>query len=108
MPRHRAGDARRLLPLQCRGRPRAAGTAARRRGLCGRRPQGAQRSVGAAQYRRDAAAGADEIVMPTLFIGLLALILVVWLLKSFARSDPRALIKIGRTAGGIAVPSGAA
>ena len=35
--------------------------------------------------------------MPTLFIGLLALILVVWLLKSFARSDPRALIKIGRT-----------
>jgi len=46
--------------------------------------------------------------MPTLFIGLLALILVVWLLKSFARSDPRALIKIGRTAGGIVALAGAA
>jgi hypothetical protein len=46
--------------------------------------------------------------MPTLFIGLLALILVVWLLKSFARSDPRALIKIGRTAGGVVALAGAA
>jgi len=46
--------------------------------------------------------------MPTLFIGLLALILMVWLLKSFARSDPRALIKIGRTAGGIVALAGAA
>jgi hypothetical protein len=46
--------------------------------------------------------------MPTLFIGLLALILVVWLLRSFARSDPRSLIKIGRTAGGIVALAGAA
>jgi DnaJ domain len=46
--------------------------------------------------------------MPTLFIGLLALILAVWLLKSFARSDPRSLIKIGRTAGGIVALAGAA
>jgi hypothetical protein len=46
--------------------------------------------------------------MPTLFIGLLALILVVWLLKSFARSDPRYLIRIGRTAGGIVALAGAA
>ena len=46
--------------------------------------------------------------MPTLFIGLLALILVVWLLKSFARSDPRSLIKIGRTAGGVVALAGAA
>ena len=46
--------------------------------------------------------------MPTLFIGLLALMLAVWLLKSFARSDPRALIKIGRTAGGIVALAGAA
>jgi hypothetical protein len=46
--------------------------------------------------------------MPTLFSGLLALILVMWLLKSFARSDPRALIKIGRTAGGIVALAGAA
>jgi hypothetical protein len=46
--------------------------------------------------------------MPTLFIGLLALILVVWLLKSFAHTDPRSLIKIGRTAGGIVALAGAA
>ena len=46
--------------------------------------------------------------MPTLFIGLLALILMAWLLKSFARSDPRSLIKIGRTAGGVVALAGAA
>src|ERR1700741_4842618 len=46
--------------------------------------------------------------MPTLFIGLLALILVLWLLKSFARADPRYLIKVGRTAGGIVALAGAA
>jgi hypothetical protein len=46
--------------------------------------------------------------MPTLFIGLLALVLVLWLLKSFARSNPSDLIKIGRTAGGIAALAGAA
>jgi DnaJ domain len=46
--------------------------------------------------------------MPTLFIGLLALALVLWLLKSFARSDPRYLIKIGRTAGGVVALAGAA
>jgi DnaJ domain len=46
--------------------------------------------------------------MPTLFIGLLALALLLWLLKSFARSDPRSLIKIGRTAGGVVALAGAA
>jgi DnaJ domain len=46
--------------------------------------------------------------MPTLFIGLLALILVLWLLKSFARSDPRYLIKVGKTAGGVVALAGAA
>jgi len=46
--------------------------------------------------------------MPTVFIGLLALILAVWLLKSFARSDPQYLIKIGRTAGGTVALAGAA
>jgi hypothetical protein len=46
--------------------------------------------------------------MPTLFIGLLALILVLWLLKSFARIDPQYLIKVSRTAGGIAALAGAA
>jgi DnaJ-like protein len=39
--------------------------------------------------------------MPVLFIGLLALALILWLLKSLARVDPRYLIKVGRTAGGI-------
>jgi DnaJ domain len=46
--------------------------------------------------------------MPTVFIGLLALILVLWLLKSFAHSDPRYLIRLGRTAGGIVMLAGAA
>jgi hypothetical protein len=46
--------------------------------------------------------------MPTLFIGLLALILVLWLLKSFARTDPQYLLKVGRTAGGVVALAGAA
>ena len=46
--------------------------------------------------------------MPSLFIGLLALILVLWMLKSFAHSDPRYLIKLGRTAGGVVALAGAA
>jgi hypothetical protein len=46
--------------------------------------------------------------MPTLFIGLIALALVLWLLKSFARSDPQYLIKVGRTAGGIVALASAA
>ena len=46
--------------------------------------------------------------MPTIFIGLLALALVLWLLKSFARTDPKYLIRVGRTAGGIVALAGAA
>jgi len=46
--------------------------------------------------------------MPTLFIGLLGLILALWLLKSFAHSDPRYLIKVGKTAGGVVALAGAA
>ncbi len=46
--------------------------------------------------------------MPTLFIGLLALILILWLLKTFARSDPQYLIRIGRTASGFVALAGAA
>ncbi|HUK07065.1 MAG TPA: hypothetical protein VLX09_04275 [Stellaceae bacterium] len=46
--------------------------------------------------------------MPTIFIGLLALALVLWLAKSFARADPRYLINVGRTAGGIVALAGAA
>jgi len=46
--------------------------------------------------------------MPTIFIGLLALVLVLWLLKSVVNADPRYLIKVGRTAGGIVALAGAA
>jgi DnaJ domain len=46
--------------------------------------------------------------MPTIFIGLLALALMLWLLKSFARTDPKYLIRVGRTAGGIVALAGAA
>jgi DnaJ domain len=46
--------------------------------------------------------------MPTLFIGLLALALVLWLVNSFARTDPQLLIRIGRTAGGIVALASAA
>jgi hypothetical protein len=46
--------------------------------------------------------------MPTVFIGLLALALVLWLLKSAAHADPKYLIKVGRTAGGIVALAGAA
>jgi hypothetical protein len=45
--------------------------------------------------------------MPTLFIGLLALALVLWFAKSFARIDPQYLIKVGRTAGGVVALAGA-
>jgi hypothetical protein len=46
--------------------------------------------------------------MPSLFIGLLALVLGLWLLKSFAHIDPRSLIRIGRTTGGVVALAGAA
>jgi hypothetical protein len=46
--------------------------------------------------------------MPTLFIGILALILALWLLKSFAGTDPQHLLKVGRTAGGVVALAGAA
>jgi DnaJ domain len=46
--------------------------------------------------------------MPTIFIGLIALILVLWLAKSFAKADPKYLIRVGSTAGGIVALAGAA
>ena len=46
--------------------------------------------------------------MPTIFIGLLALALVLWLAKSFAKADPKYVINVGRTAGGIVALAGAA
>lgn len=50
--------------------------------------------------------------MPTLLIGLIALALTLWLVKSFARSDPRYLAvimaRIGSMAGGILTLASAA
>ncbi len=46
--------------------------------------------------------------MPTIFIGLIALVLVLWFAKSFAKADPKYLIRVGRTAGGIVALAGAA
>jgi len=46
--------------------------------------------------------------MPTIFIGLLALALVLWLAKSFTRVDPKYMIRVGRTVGGIVALAGAA
>jgi hypothetical protein len=46
--------------------------------------------------------------MPTIFIGLLALALVLWLVKSFTKADPKYMIRIARTAGGIVALAGAA
>ncbi len=46
--------------------------------------------------------------MPALFLGLIALALALWLLKSFARTDPQVLVKIARRAGGIVALAGAA
>jgi hypothetical protein len=50
--------------------------------------------------------------MPALLIGILALALLLWLLRSFARSDPQytamILTKIARTAGGLLALAGAA
>lgn len=46
--------------------------------------------------------------MPTLFVGLLALALVLWLMKSFVQVDPRYLVKVARTAGGVLALAGAA
>ena len=46
--------------------------------------------------------------MPTIFIGLIALILVLWLAKSFAKADPKYLIRVARTSGGIVALAGAA
>jgi DnaJ domain len=46
--------------------------------------------------------------MPTLIIGILVLILVLWLLNTFARSDPHKLAAVLKTSGGIVALAGAA
>jgi DnaJ domain len=46
--------------------------------------------------------------MPTLIIGALALILILWLAKSFSRSNPHTVSIVMKTGGGIAALAGAA
>jgi hypothetical protein len=46
--------------------------------------------------------------MPTLILGILALILILWLLNSFARSNPQVLAAALKTGGGVAALAGAA
>jgi len=46
--------------------------------------------------------------MPMLFLGAAALIFLLWALHGFARADPKKLVPIVRTAGGIGALAGAA
>lgn len=39
--------------------------------------------------------------MPTLFFGIVVLVLALWALNAYSKADPKALLKIGRPAGGI-------
>ena len=46
--------------------------------------------------------------MPMLFLGLAVLIFLIWAMYGFARADPKKLVPIVRTAGGIGALAGAA
>jgi hypothetical protein len=46
--------------------------------------------------------------MPTLFFGIVVLVLVLWGLNGFAKADPKYLLKVGRPAGGILAMAAAA
>jgi len=46
--------------------------------------------------------------MPTLIIGLGALLVVLWLLSAFAKADPRTVVRFAKTSGGTAALLGAA
>ena len=46
--------------------------------------------------------------MPTLLLGVLALILILWLLNSFARSNPQVIAAALKTGGGVVALAGAA
>ncbi len=39
--------------------------------------------------------------MPTLFFGIVVLVLVLWALNAYSKADPKKLVQIGRPAGGI-------
>ncbi len=46
--------------------------------------------------------------MPTILIGVLVLLLVLWALNAFARTDPRTVVRFARTSGGTVALVGAA
>ena len=69
---------------------RAWRTAARGRGLCRRRHEGAGATCRSAQRSRCAkAAGADEVAMPALIFGVVVLVLVLWALNVISKVDPQ-------------------
>src|SRR5262249_21278879 len=101
LSRDRATLARRVLPFRHRRGAPARRIAARGRRLCGRRHQGAGRSVGAALGRRAQTAGAAQIAMPTLIFGLLVLALVLWALNVISKVDPKLGARVLKAAGGL-------
>jgi DnaJ domain len=46
--------------------------------------------------------------MPTILLGLAALLILLWLVKAVARADPKGLVRGARLAGGVAALGGAA
>jgi hypothetical protein len=46
--------------------------------------------------------------MPTVLLGILALLLVLWALNAFARTDPRTVVRFAKASGGAAALAGAA
>src|SRR5690606_25602224 len=58
--------------------------------------------------RRAVVARAVEIAMPTILLGLAALLIVLWVAKGLAKTDPHGLVRGARLAGGVAALGGAA
>jgi DnaJ domain len=46
--------------------------------------------------------------MPTLLLGVLVLLLILWAMNAFARADPRAVLRFAKVSGGTAALAGAA
>jgi hypothetical protein len=46
--------------------------------------------------------------MPTVLLGIVALLLVLWALNAFARTDPRTVVRVAKASGGAAALAGAA
>src|SRR5207245_9434930 len=86
LSRDRAPVARSLLPLHAGRRPRTCRALARGGRLCGRRHEGARRSL-PPQRRRGQAARADEIAMTTGLIGIVALLIILWFMHKFVQAS---------------------